>query len=259
MMAHLTFLGTAPALPTADRSNTSLAILPEPDQRNSGILIDCGGDVYSSMLRSHLGPDSVSDLFITHAHIDHIGGLPSLLESFRLGGRRSPLAIWALPEVMAVAHGLIQTFDFELRLDQWSYEISFREVRHTESITLAGVPASAFSMDHAVPTLGLRLELPGGVMAYTSDTQPNSNITDQLARGARTLITECTFLDALKDLARSSRHLTAYEAGEMAAACGVERLVLVHLGALPEAIRAETAHVFHGEVVVPQDGDSIEL
>ena len=258
-MANLTFIGTAPALPTAGRTNTSLAILPDPGRQGGGILIDCGGDVYGSMLRSRLGPDSISDLFISHAHIDHIGSLPSLLESFRLGGRRSPLALWALPEVMAVARGLIQVFDFELTLDHWSYEVSFNEVRHGDSITLAGIPASTFSMDHAVPTLGLRLELPGGVLAYTSDTQPNPHITDQLAREASTLITECTFLQARQDLARSSKHLTAFEAGELAAACEVKRLVLVHLGPAPEEIRAEVAQVFHGEVVVPQDGDSIEL
>jgi ribonuclease BN (tRNA processing enzyme) len=258
-MANLTFIGTAPALPSAGRTNTSLAILPDSGRQDGGILVDCGGDVYSSMLRSHLGPDSISDLFVSHAHIDHIGSLPSLLESFRLGGRRSPLAIWALPEVMAVARGLVQVFDFEITLDQWSYEVSFHEVRHGDSIILAGVPASTFSMDHAVPTLGLRLELPGGVMAYTSDTQPNPHITDQLARGASTLITECTFLHARQDLARSSKHLTAHEAGELAAACGAKRLVLVHLGPPPEEIRAEAERVFHGEVVIPQDGDSIEL
>jgi ribonuclease BN (tRNA processing enzyme) len=258
-MAHLTFIGTAPALPSATRTNTSLAIVPQSGRQGSGILIDCGGDVYSSMLRSQLEPDSISDLFISHAHIDHIGSLPSLLESFRLGGRRSALAIWALPEVMAVARGLIKAFDFELKLDQWSYEISFREVRHGDSITLAGVPASTFAMDHTVPTLGVRLELPGGVLAYTSDTQPNPHICDQLARGASTLITECTFLSARQDLARSSKHLTAYEAGELAAACGAKRLVLVHLGPPPDEIRVEASQVFHGEVVIPQDGDSIEL
>ena len=258
-MANLTFIGTAPALPSAGRTNTSLAILPDPGRQGGGILIDCGGDVYGSMLRSHLGPDSISDLFISHAHIDHIGSLPSLLESFRLGGRRSPLALWALPEVMAVARGLIQVFNFELTLDHWSYEVTFHEVRHGDSITLAGIAASTFSMDHAVPTLGLRLELPGGVLAYTSDTQPNPHITDRLAREASTLITECTFLQARQDLARSSKHLTAFEAGELAAACEVKRLVLVHLGPPPEEIRAEVAQVFDGEVVVPQDGDSIEL
>jgi ribonuclease Z len=258
-MANLTFLGTAPALPTAGRTNTSIVVLPAPGDQNKGILIDCGGDVFSSMLRSHLGTDRISDLFISHAHIDHIGSLPSLLESFRLGGRRSPLAIWALPEVMAVARGLIQVFAFELTLDHWSYEISFHEVRHGESITLAGVPASVVSMDHSVPTLGLRLELTGGVLAYTADTQPNSHITNQLGRGASTLITECTFLQSYQNLARSSKHLTAHESGELATACAAKRLVLVHLGPTPDAIRTEVTEVFHGEVVIPQDGDTIEI
>src|SRR5215469_4260165 len=188
-MAQLIFLGTAAALPSAGRTNTSLAILPGP--ASNGLLIDCGGDVYGSLLRGGVRQDSISDLFITHAHIDHIGTLPSLLESLRLGGRRAPLHIWALPQVMAVVHALIQAYDFELTLDTWAYPVTFTEVGDGESITLAGTSAYTASMDHTVPTLGLRLELPGGVLAYTSDTQPNRHI-GQLSQGATTLITECT-------------------------------------------------------------------
>jgi ribonuclease Z len=256
-MAQLIFLGSAPALPSATRTNTSLAILPDPDQQ-SGLLIDCGGNVYGSLLQTGVGQDSISDLFITHAHIDHIGSLPSLLESFRLGGRKAPLQIWALPQVMAVAHGLIRVFDFELTLDQWSYQISFNEVEHGDSITLGGFPAYTARMDHTVPTLGLRLELPGGVLAYTCDTQPNPNI-ELLSKNAKTLITECTFLRAQEALARSSRHLTAYEAGQHAAACGAERLALVHRDAPVDSLRAEAMEVFNGQIIVPSDADRLEV
>ncbi len=210
-MAKLIFLGTGSALPTAVRTNTSLAVLLDADR--NGLLIDCGGDVFRSMVRCNVSLDSISDLFITHAHIDHVGSLPSLLESLRLGGRTAPLHIWALPQVMEVVHGLIRVFDFELNLDHWSFEVSFSEVKPGETITLAGVPAHTGGMDHAVPALGLRLELPDGALAYTSDTQPNPTIA-VLGQDARTLITECTFLSADEAPARSSRHLTAHEAGE---------------------------------------------
>ncbi len=100
-MARLLFLGTAAALPTARRTNSIIAITGENGK--GGLLIDCGGDTYGALLRAGLGPNDLDDLFITHAHIDHIGSLPSLIESYRLGGRSKPLRIWALPEVMAVA------------------------------------------------------------------------------------------------------------------------------------------------------------
>jgi ribonuclease Z len=257
-MARLIFLGTAAALPTADRTNTALAIVPDMPGIGNGLLIDSGGDVYCALLRAGLGPDAISDLFITHAHIDHIGSLPSLLESFRLGGRCAPLRIWASSPVLEVAHGLVRVFGFELKLDQWPYDITFTPVEHGQSLTLAGLPAQTFSMDHTVPTLGLRLELPDGVLAYTCDTQPNPHIAE-LSQNAKTLITESTFLNKYVAEARSTRHLTAHEAGQLAAACGAERLALVHLGATPEELRAEAAQAFSGEIIVPNDGDTLTV
>lgn len=258
-MAQLIFLGTAAAYPTATRTNTSLAVLPTGEAAQSGLLIDCGGDVYRSLLRAGIATDTIGDLFITHAHIDHIGSLPSLLESLRLGGRTAPLRIWALPEVLAVSHSLIAAYYFELTLDTWSYPVSFSAIEDGQPITLAGFPAQPVAMDHSVPSVGLRLELPSGVTAYTCDTQPNPNIA-RLGRGAATLISEATFLRGQEANARSGRHSTAYEAGESAKDCSVERLVLVHLGPDAELARADAQGAWSGgQVIVPNDGDRLEI
>jgi ribonuclease Z len=259
-MARLLFLGTAAALPTARRTNSIIAVTGETDK--GGLLIDCGGDTYGALLRAGLGPNDLGDLFITHAHIDHIGSLPSLIESYRLGGRSKPLRIWALPEVMAVAHKLITAFDFELHLDNWTFDVSFHEVEHGEKLTLGGYKARVLRMDHAVPSAGVRLEPPRGPVAYTSDTQPNPALP-KLGRGARLLIVESTFLRQHVEYARMTKHMTAYEAGQQATACGVESLALVHIGegegmAVDEA-RAEAATSFSGEVLIPADGDTLDV
>src|SRR5262249_10783231 len=91
IIARRPFPGTAAALPLPGRANTSLVLTA--DDAATSLLIDCGGDSYSALLRAGFGPDAISDLLITHAHIDHIGALPSLIESFRLGGRTTPLRI----------------------------------------------------------------------------------------------------------------------------------------------------------------------
>jgi ribonuclease BN (tRNA processing enzyme) len=256
-MARLIFLGTSAALATAERTNALLAVIPETQP--SGLLIDCGGDVCAALQRARLGPDAISDLLITHAHIDHIGSLPSLIESLRLGGRTTPLRIYALPEVIEVARRIVQVFDYELTLDSWTFDVSFTAVSPGQELALGGMPARVLGMDHTLPSVGVRLELPRGPVAYTSDTQPTAAV-QELARGAHTLISECTFLRGAEAAARVSKHTTAFEAGQEATACGVERLALVHIGgwSIAEA-RAEVAAAFSGEILFPNDGDEIAV
>jgi ribonuclease BN (tRNA processing enzyme) len=259
-MAHVTFLGTAAALPTADRGNTALAVVDAPDK--PGLLIDTGGEIYGALCRANLAQDALADLFITHAHIDHIGSLPSLIESFRLGGRRAPLRIYALPEVVTVARQIIEVFTYELTLDTWTFEVSYSEVEDGQQLTLGGMPATIGRVDHTLPCAGLRLTLPGGDFAYTSDTQPTPAI-QRLARGAKALVTECTYLHEGVSAARFSKHMTALEAGQQAAACEVETLGLVHLGVAAgwttDVARAESAQAFHGTILTPSDGDTLDL
>src|SRR5262249_39224960 len=156
---------------------------------------------------------AIADLVITHAHIDHIGGLPSLIESLRLGGRNAPLRIWGLPTVIQVAQQLVGVYDFELTLNTWTFDVSFHSLKSGQQPTFAGIETRVVAMDHSVPSIGLRLELPAGALAYTCDTQPNPHI-QELGEGARILITECTYLHSGESAARASRHLTALEAGQ---------------------------------------------
>ncbi|HEX6122797.1 MAG TPA: hypothetical protein VFY89_06540, partial [Ktedonobacterales bacterium] len=129
-------------------------------------------------------------------------------------------------------------------------------------MTLGGLPARAARMLHTVPSVGLRFTLPDGDLTYTSDTQSVEEI-ERLGAGSKTLITECTFPYRALDAARTSRHMTALEAGQRASACGARTLALVHLGLgpdfTPEDIRAEVAQAFSGRVLVPADGDELEV
>jgi ribonuclease Z len=113
-----------------------------------------------------------------------------------------------------------------------------------------------------LPSAGIRLALPGGDFTYTSDTQPTPAI-QHLAQGSRMLVTECTYLHDSVNYARVSRHMTALEAGQQAATCGVETLGLVHLGVAAgwstDDARAEAAQAFSGDIIIPSDGDGVNL
>ncbi|WP_189211131.1 ribonuclease Z [Actinokineospora fastidiosa] len=77
-----------------------------------------------------------------------------------------------------------------------------------------------------------------------------------LADGADLLVIESTFLSEDQALAAEYRHLTAAQAGRVAAECGVRTLVLTHFSQRyddPVRFHAEAAAVFSGDVVVAED------
>lgn len=259
-MSRLVFLGTGSALPTAERGNTALAVSGPED--GAWLQIDCGPDAYRALTRARIGPDGVRDLLITHAHIDHIGGLPTLVESFRLSGRKAPLRIWAIPEVLAAARSILDVFGYELTLDTWPFEVVLQTIEPATSLILAGISLRAARMDHTLPSIGVRMDLPLGPVCYSCDTQPTPALPE-LAQHVSLLITECTFLQRDVDFARRSRHMTAREAGQQAADGHVGALALVHLGVgdgwnIADA-RAEAAETFGGRILIPSDGDAIDV
>ncbi|NNF53492.1 MAG: ribonuclease Z [Acidimicrobiales bacterium] len=101
-------------------------------------------------------------------------------------------------------------------------------------------------------------EVPGRSFAFVMDTKscPGAEL---LARGVDMLVCESTFLESERSLADSYAHMTAADAGRLAAAAGAKRLVLTHFSARYSnmAAFAEEASEFHGDVVVAEDLDRI--
>jgi ribonuclease Z len=89
----LLFLGTSSGTPTRQRNVTALALIPE---RGRGwYLVDCGEATQHRLLATPLSAASLRAVLITHVHGDHCYGLPGLLASAALAGRRGPLQLIA--------------------------------------------------------------------------------------------------------------------------------------------------------------------
>jgi ribonuclease Z len=96
---------------------------------------------------------------------------------------------------------------------------------------------------------------PGQRFAFVMDTRDCPGVYE-LADGADLLVIESTFLAEEAELADRYGHLTARQAGRVAAECGVRRLVLSHFSRRyrdPEQFRAEAAEVFDGDIVLATD------
>jgi ribonuclease Z len=84
----------------------------------------------------------------------------------------------------------------------------------------------------------------------------------ELADGVDLLVAESTFLAEDAALAERYGHLTAREAGQVAARCGVRRLVLTHFSQRyqdPRRFAEEAAAVYDGELLVAADLDRVAV
>jgi ribonuclease Z len=104
---------------------------------------------------------------------------------------------------------------------------------------------------------------PGQRFAFIMDTRL-CDAAFALADAADMLVCESTFAETEAALARDYGHLTAGQAGRIAAEAGARLLVLTHFSQRYEAtgtgrLAAEAAEVFGGEVVLARDLDRIPV
>jgi len=90
MSLRVTFLGTGGAVPTTRRNTSAVFCRREGDR----LLFDCGEGTQRQMMRFGTG-FSVSHIFVTHLHGDHVLGLPGLLQTMDFNDREAPLSIHA--------------------------------------------------------------------------------------------------------------------------------------------------------------------
>jgi len=79
-MFDLVFLGTAAAVPSAERGLPALLVA----RGSSRFLIDCGEGAQRQLMRAGVGFRGLAHVLLTHAHLDHVLGLAGLLATFAL-------------------------------------------------------------------------------------------------------------------------------------------------------------------------------
>lgn len=89
MEINLIILGSASGVPTARRNTTAVCL-----QAGARLyLLDAGDGCAGRMAGLGLDVNRVAAVFLSHMHIDHVGGLPLLLQTMQLAGRKAPLDI----------------------------------------------------------------------------------------------------------------------------------------------------------------------
>lgn len=179
-------LGTGgPELTSARAGESTLVIA-----NGQNLLFDAGRNVLQEIYESGITPQSVTEIFLTHLHSDHIEGLPSLwMTPWFLLGRQSHLRVWGPPGTRSMVEGmrLMYTHDVERRatsvFKKEYLDIEVHEVQPGAVYSQGAVKVTAFAVEHhdGDPAFGYRIDAGGRAVLLTGDT----TLTDNLANMAR--------------------------------------------------------------------------
>jgi len=214
----LLLLGTAGYHPNDDR-DTACLMLPE-----LGLVFDAGTSMFR--VRDHLQTDTL-DIFLSHAHLDHVVGLTFLLDVL-FERRMDAVRVHGEPHKLAA----IQEHLFSKHL--FPVAPPFTSVPLVGDVQLPdGGRLQYFPLEHPGGSIGYRIDWPDRSMAYVTDTTaaPDAPYVE-LIRGVDLLVHECNFPDGMEGLARMTGHSCTTPVAQVAAAAGVGRLVLTHVNPL---------------------------
>lgn len=154
MRVEIVMLGTSAAIPTAERAGPSILVR---DGWGNNIILDAGEGSQIRLSQIGVSPNSIDIIAITHEHGDHINGLPGLLQSMQIGGRKKPLLIIA-------PGGLIDLLDSIEPSETYGFELKFFKVEG-EGETILREQSSGdrlvikwFPVCHTIEAYGYRLE-----------------------------------------------------------------------------------------------------
>jgi ribonuclease Z len=104
-MFELVFLGTAAAVPSAERASPALLIARGPVR----FLVDCGEGTQRQLMRAELGFRGLGHVLLTHLHLDHVAGLAGLLATRQLYQLEGAIEIIGSRETVAFARRYLFT------------------------------------------------------------------------------------------------------------------------------------------------------
>jgi ribonuclease BN (tRNA processing enzyme) len=173
------------------------------------VLIDAGtgiGDLELSDL------DSIRHVFLTHAHLDHIAGLPMLADRIFDEHFEVPLTVYAREETLRAVqdhlfNGIIWP-DFTQLPSAANPMLRYQVCLPGDTVTIKHRSFYAVDVMHTVPTLGYTVQNSGGAFAVSGDTRTNETLWPVLnaCDDLKLLVIEVSFPDEMEQLATEAGH-----------------------------------------------------
>ena len=148
MSFYVSILGSSSALPTSDRNLTAHVL--NVDERF--FLIDCGEGTQLQLRKYKARFSRLNHIFITHLHGDHTFGLPGLISSFNLLGRKNALHIYSHPDLEIIINQFLNHYFTQIEFPLVFHPLNYGSpelILEDGRIMVHSVP-----LKHRIPTCG---------------------------------------------------------------------------------------------------------
>ena len=155
----------------------------------------------------------IRDVILTHAHLDHIAGLPLFIDDL-FAFLTEPVCVYASREVIEV---------LERDVFNWSVYPRFSELKNNNGSVLQYFPfetgrefnvrhlrVKSVEVNHKVPSVGFIITNGEMTLAISGDTAKPEKFWEAVNKEEKldALLIECAFPDEMGELACASHHLT---------------------------------------------------
>lgn len=265
---------------------------------DSVYLVDCGAETARQLVRSGLGYARITNVFLTHHHLDHTSGLPTLAAHGWVDGRKriGDVDVWGPPSTQALTEGIPATYQEGIDLFSLGNPFGpFPDFRPHDLVAPkngapvrvmedANVTVDAVWVEHTIAhahAYRFTVKSTGKVIVFSGDVVAKEPNLIALAEGCDVLVHEVLDPDRVEDIvaplpepARSvlrqritGGHTSVYDLPAVAQAAGATRLVMNHYTPTPQRpsewlrkARTSARRVgYRGDILAPVDLDVITL
>lgn len=237
------------------------------------LLVDAGGGngILTQLEKAQIALTDIHDMFITHAHTDHILGavwvvrmVIQRMKSRKYGGT---FKVYSHEKALKVLDGICRMTLPEKDLKLLGTSVLLCEVKNEESFHVGDMELKCFDiLSTKEKQFGFRMKLPVNKIMVCLGDEPYNEENRQYVENADWLLCEAFCLYKDREIFRpyEKHHSTALEAGLLAKKLNVNNLLLYHtednnLSIRKKAYTEEARQNFSGKVFVPDDLEVIEI
>ena len=165
------------------------------------------------MATTSIQKKQIRDVVLTHAHLDHIAGLPFFIDDLFVS-LEEPIRVHATKEVIEKLQKNIFNWEIYPNFSELHNKVGavleYCQFEIGTEISVKHLSIKSLEVNHKVQTVGFLIADEKSKIAFTSDTAEMDGFWKVVnaEKSLAAILIECAFPDELENLALQSHHLT---------------------------------------------------